>query len=103
MTPETDLILRALDDVRDDLAAYRRETREELTVVFRQLDETRQLVARLDERTKRDFVETVPPPSSRRERVNAVVKRAAPAAGAGALVAALVELVPVIVKAIGGG
>lgn len=95
-TPETELILRALDDVRDDLAAYRRETRAELSVVFTRLDETRQLVARLDERTK-------PVPVGAAAKAGALVKQHAPAAGVASVVVALLEYAPALIKVLSGG
>lgn len=99
-SPETEMILRALDDLRDDLSTHRGETRADFAIAFARLNETREMVARLDERTSIDEHE---PPPSQRDRVAAVVKQHAPAAGAGALVVALVELVPVIIRAVSGG
>lgn len=105
MTPETELILRALDDLRDDLSALRVETRQDFGLAFSRLDETRQLVARIDERTRHDSDDThdEEPPPSRRDRVKSAALKHAPAAGAGAIVVAVVELVPLIVKALSGG
>jgi hypothetical protein len=91
---ETELILRALDDLRDDLSALRVETRQDFAIAFARLDETRQLVARIDERT--DPSDT--PPVSRRESAKQMALKHAPAAGVSALVVAIVELVPEIVK-----
>lgn len=99
-TPETELILRALDDLRDDLNQQRSDTRADFATVFARLDETRQLVARLDERTK-------PADSSRaktrRDRVTAVVRQHAPTAGVSAIVATALQLVPELIKALHGG
>jgi hypothetical protein len=96
MTTETELILRSLDDLRDDVAAVRRETREDFARIETRLDETRQLVARLEGRV--DVTHDEVPPESKREKAASLVRKHAPAAGAGAAVAALIELIPEIVK-----
>lgn len=94
MTPETDLILRALDDLRDDLIAQRAEMRHDFGVVYARLDETRQLVARIDERTR-----PVPEePATRGAAVKDLALRHAPAAGVSAFVVAAVELIPELLK-----
>ncbi len=95
MTTETELILRSLDDLRDDVAAVRRETREDFARIESRLDETRQLVARLEGHV--DASSDAPPPS-KREKAASLVRKHAPAAGAGAVVVAVVELIPQIVK-----
>ena len=96
---ETELILRALDDLRDDLSVLRRETRDDFACVSHRLDETRTLVARIDERTRDKAHEDDDlPPVSKRERAANIVRKHAPAAGAGAIVVAIVELLPQIVK-----
>lgn len=99
-TPETELILRSLDDLRDDLTGLRADTRSDFAIAFQRLDETRQLVARIDERTRPTVDEAAP---SKRRRALDVVRQHGPAAGVSAVVVALLELVPELLKHVGGG
>lgn len=104
MTRETELILRALDDLRDDLSTLRTETRNDFAVAFARLYETRTLVARIDERTRTsaasedDSHDT--PGEKKPGAVAKAVKRHAPAAGISALVVTLVEVIPALVRVI---
>lgn len=109
--PTLVLVLDAIGDVRNDIGDVRRENVKEIRRVHERIDLLAHAVARLEERTAAaqlvasdsgEHVLAVRPSVAKR------VKRAAPAVGAaaggGALVVALIEVVgPLLARLIGGG